>query len=62
MPGLDGISVARKLSELDDPPAVIFCTAYDEYALDAFNTLAQGYIVKPVEQSQLQAVLEKTKK
>lgn len=62
MPGLDGIAVAKQLAEYDDPPAVVFCTAYDEYALEAFNTLAQAYIVKPVEQSQLNQVIEKTKK
>ena len=62
MPGRDGIAVAKQLARLEDPPAVVFCTAYDEYALDAFNTLAQGYIVKPVEPEQLQGVIEKTKK
>src|SRR5690625_5158798 len=34
MPGEDGIEAARKISALDDPPAVIFCTAFDQYALD----------------------------
>jgi len=62
MPGMDGISLAKQLGELDDPPAVVFCTAYDEYALEAFDTLAQGYIVKPVEQEQLEVVIEKAKK
>ena len=62
MPGLDGISVAKQLAAFDDPPAIVFCTAYDEYALEAFDTLAQGYIVKPVEPKQLQQVIDKTKK
>ncbi len=62
MPGVDGISVAKALAEFEDPPAIVFCTAYDEYALEAFDTLAQGYIVKPVERNQLAQVIEKTKK
>ena len=39
MPGEDGLSAARSISTLDEPPAAIFCTAYDEYALEAFDTL-----------------------
>ena len=62
MPGLNGMEVAKQLSEHPDPPAVIFCTAYDEYALQAFDTLAQGYIVKPVQLEQLAQLIEKTKK
>ncbi len=62
MPGKDGISVAKELENIEDPPAVVFCTAYDDYALQAFDTIAQGYIVKPVQLSQLQQVIEKTKK
>jgi two-component system response regulator AlgR len=61
MPGDDGLQTARKIAELNDPPAVIFCTAYDEYALEAFDTLAVGYLLKPVEQEQLQTALEKAK-
>lgn len=61
MPGDDGLQTARKIAELADPPAVIFCTAYDEYALEAFDTLAVGYLLKPVEQEQLQAALDKAK-
>ena len=38
MPGEDGLSAARQIAALDDPPAIIFCTAYDQYALDAFDT------------------------
>ena len=48
MPGEDGLSVARRIGALDDPPAVIFCTAFDQYALDAFGTEAVGYLLKPV--------------
>jgi len=48
MPGMDGIEAARHLSVLEDPPAVIFTTAHDEYALEAFETQAVGYLLKPV--------------
>lgn len=62
MPGKDGIAVAKALELIEDPPAVVFCTAFDDYALQAFDTLAQGYIVKPVQLEQLKQVIEKTKK
>ena len=62
MPGDDGLACARQIAELDDPPAVIFCTAYDEYALDAFSTEAVGYLVKPVKLEQLQQALEKSRR
>lgn len=62
MPGDDGITVAHKLNQLDEPPAIVFCTAYDEYALQAFETLAIGYLVKPVQLSQLQDVIAKAQR
>ncbi len=61
MPGEDGLQTARRIAEMTDPPAVIFCTAYDQYALEAFDTLAVGYLLKPVERAQLQAALDKAK-
>ncbi len=61
MPGKDGLSLAQDISQLEDPPAVIFCTAFDQYALDAFNTNAIGYILKPVKAEQLLQVLEKAR-
>src|SRR5690554_4656624 len=62
MPGGDGIEAARKISALDDPPAVIFCTAFDQYALDAFGTEAVGYLLKPVRAEQLLEVLTKAQR
>lgn len=53
MPGMDGVEAARHLVALEDPPAVIFTTAYDEYALDAFETQAVGYLVKPIRREKL---------
>jgi two-component system response regulator AlgR len=58
MPGLDGIETARHLNSLDEPPAVVFTTAYDEYAIDAFDARAVGYVLKPVRRSRLTAALE----
>ncbi len=62
MPGRDGLSLAQDIAELEDAPAVIFCTAVDQYALDAFGTNAVGYLLKPVKAEQLLQVLEKAQK
>jgi two-component system, LytTR family, response regulator AlgR len=53
MPGMDGIEAARHLGALEEPPAVIFTTAYDEYALAAFESEAVGYLLKPVRREKL---------
>ena len=45
MPGKDGIEVATELDQLDSPPAVVFCTAYDEYALQAVQHQAVAYLL-----------------
>jgi two-component system response regulator AlgR len=50
---MDGIEVARHLAALDQPPAVVFTTAYDEHALEAFDTQAVGYLLKPVRREKL---------
>ncbi|MGC3983080.1 MAG: LytTR family DNA-binding domain-containing protein [Steroidobacteraceae bacterium] len=57
MPGLSGIDVAQHLNALDEPPAVIFTTAFDEYALDAFEAEAIGYLLKPVRKEKLARAL-----
>lgn len=57
MPGMDGLEAARHLMKLDNPPAIIFCTAYGEHALEAFQTHAAGYLLKPVKQEQLMEAL-----
>ncbi len=57
MPGLSGLDVARHLGALEDPPAVIFTTAYDEYALDAFEAQAIAYLMKPVRKEKLARAL-----
>jgi len=53
MPEMDGIAAAAQFSEQDQPPAVIFCTAYDEHALAAFDAQAVGYLLKPVSRLKL---------
>jgi two-component system, LytTR family, response regulator AlgR len=57
MPGMDGLEAARHLTVLEEPPAVIFTTAYDEYAVEAFEAHAVGYLLKPVRKEQLAASL-----
>ena len=58
MPGLDGIETAHHLNALGTPPAIVFTTAYDEYAIDAFDARAVGYVLKPVRRARLAAALE----
>jgi len=62
MPGKDGLTLAHELSRLDDPPAIVFCTAFDTHAIAAFGTAAVGYLLKPVKAEQLLQVLEKAQK
>lgn len=62
MPGMDGLQVAAKLCERDAPPAVIFCTAHDEFALEAFQVSAVGYLVKPVRPEALAEALKKAER
>lgn len=59
MPGDSGVNAAAQIEAMEDPPAVIFCTAYEQYALDAFATSAVGYLLKPVRREQLQQTLGK---
>jgi two-component system response regulator AlgR len=57
MPGMDGIAVATELQGLEEPPAIIFCTAYDQYALQAMDNQAVAYLLKPVREEKLREVL-----
>ena len=59
MPGIDGLEVARHLAGLPEPPAVIFTTAFDEYALQAFDSEAVAYLLKPIRAEKLRAALAK---
>jgi two-component system response regulator AlgR len=62
MPGLDGLETARHLSALPTPPAIVFCTAYNDHALAAFDASAVDYVVKPVRAERLAAALERARR
>ncbi len=57
MPGIDGLAVVRALIGRPDMPLVIFVTAFDEYAIEAFRAHALDYLLKPVEQERLAEAL-----
>lgn len=59
MPKMDGIELARHLAQLEHPPVIIFVTAYDAYAVQAFELNAIDYLVKPVRAQRLAAALHK---
>lgn len=59
MPRLDGIELARHLARLSAPPAVIFVTAFDQYAVKAFELSAVDYLLKPVRAARLAEALTK---
>ncbi len=59
MPGMDGIRAALGMQQLSPVPAVIFVTAYDEHALEAFEANAIDYLLKPVRLDRLRAALYK---
>jgi two-component system response regulator AlgR len=59
MPGMDGMEAGKQLATLATPPAVIFCTAFDEHAIEAFNVNASGYLMKPVRRDALTEALGK---
>jgi two-component system response regulator AlgR len=58
MPGMNGIETAHHFNNFDPPPAIIFTTAYDEYAIEAFDARAIGYVLKPVRRERLDRALE----
>jgi two-component system response regulator AlgR len=57
MPGMDGIDVARSLAAAGGGPAVIFVTAFDQFAVAAFEVEAVDYVVKPVDPARLEKAL-----
>lgn len=62
MPGMDGIEAARHLCNLNNPPAVIFTTAYSDHALEAFDTQAVDYLLKPIRPERLAQALRKARR
>lgn len=61
MPEVDGIEVARHLQKLDSAPAVVFTTAYDAYAIKAFEVNAVDYLLKPIRAARLEAALRRAR-
>ncbi|HWY63158.1 MAG TPA: response regulator transcription factor [Rhizomicrobium sp.] len=59
MPGLDGMAVARTLAGRSSPPALIFVTAFDEFAVTAFDVAAVDYLLKPVEAERLARAIDR---
>ena len=57
MPGMDGLEAARHLAALENPPAIVFCTAYQEHAIAAFDVHAIGYLLKPVRREDLEKAI-----
>lgn len=62
MPGMDGLEVALHLSNLENPPAIIFTTAFSEHALAAFSSQAVDYVLKPIRPERLEQALGKAHK
>jgi len=59
MPGMDGLELARHLTGLENAPAVVFVTAHDKHAIEAFDLNALDYLLKPVRATRLAAALKK---
>ncbi|MGM0564873.1 MAG: LytR/AlgR family response regulator transcription factor [Pseudomonadota bacterium] len=62
MPVMDGIEAAQHLAQHDTPPAIVFTTAYSDHALQAFETHAVDYLLKPIRRERLEQALEATRK
>lgn len=62
MPRMDGIELAQQLAGLPQPPAIVFITAYDEFALKAFELAAADYLLKPARAPRLLDALKKAQR
>ena len=62
MPGMDGLEAAGYINQMDNPPAIIFTTAYSDHALAAFETHAIDYLLKPIKQDRLVNALNAAKR
>ena len=62
MPGMDGMAMASHLKEAEHRPQIVFCTAWSDQALDAFERDAVDYLVKPVRRERLAAALAKAER
>jgi len=62
MPGMDGLESARHMVQLENPPALVFATAYGDHALEAFETQAVDYLLKPIHPQRLLQALDKARR
>ncbi len=62
MPGSTGLQVARELQSLPQRPRIVFVTAYDQYAVDAFDADAIDYLLKPVNDARLAQTIDRLKR
>jgi DNA-binding LytR/AlgR family response regulator len=62
MPGLDGLELARVLRRFERPPAIVFVSAFDDAAVDAFELAALDYLVKPVSRRRLDEAIERVRR
>ncbi len=62
MPGLNGFEVARRMLDTRATPHIVFVTAYDQYAIEAFEVNAIDYLLKPVDQARLEVAVDRTRR
>ena len=62
MPGLTGFEVARRMLDAQNGPHIIFVTAYDQHAIEAFEVNAVDYLLKPVEQTRLELAVQRARR
>ncbi len=62
MPIMNGLQAAYDIAQRNSPPAIIFCTAYNEFTLEAFKTNAVGYLLKPIKRTELLNAIENSAK
>src|ERR671910_2797906 len=62
MPGLDGLELARVLRRFERPPGIVFVSAFDDAAVDAFELEALDYLVKPVSRQRLDEAIERVRR
>jgi two-component system response regulator AlgR len=62
MPVMDGLEAARHIATFEQPPAVIFCTAFDNHALAAFDANAVDYLVKPIRLDRLRSAIARAQR
>src|SRR5262245_42697981 len=62
MPGVTGFEVARRMIDADSPSQIIFVTAYDQHAIEAFEVNAVDYLLKPVDPARLEVAIQRTRK